>query len=204
MAFPWIAHSKTSCVAECKAELKARLQMSCRNVLYNSLSSSCIPVDLYADNPSSFTLGSIYGDVVYAESPTCDTAAGFQLYQTCEASYCLFIYSTTLNYLGAKADCEARNAVIFVSNSLEKYELLETITSGNTWIAMTKNAGTWVWENGDLVSPDFLQTVWGWDQPDNYHDDKCAVHLKSYPSPKTLFDIPCPHYYFNHVCEQNY
>ena len=203
LAPSWSTRNYISCVTECKHRFRDR----CRNLFYNTHTLTCTPVHPMArDQP---TLRAQPGEVLYSQTHgqflECDTARGFVLAQTCGAAACVWssVWGGTYSY--AKADCEQKNAILFMPNTYERFALLEFITSRGTWVGLIKAGATFKWQNGESVDPAFAQFMWTAGQPGNVDNgEDCGVYWRNgYFAVSKFHDMSC-FASFRYICEQNY
>ena len=201
---PWIAGTRMRCLMECKS----RFREECRNFIFNPDTTACTPV--YPKPRDHPVLQSVPGDDFYSQQEgrvlTCDTAGGFHLYEKCGRAACIRTVSATDTYDNAKADCQARNAVLYIPNTYEQYAFFETVISESNlvatyiWVGFIRVGDSWIADNGEDFNSDFLASVWGRGQPNNLVDEVCTIILST--DNDTVHDASCM-LSAAYLCEQN-
>ena len=200
---PWSAPNRILCFAECVR----RFQNRCRNVLYNTGTSTCTPVYPLAEEDP--ILESQPGDVHYSLAEErivdCDTAAGFEIRHECGAVACVLLGSSAKTFSDAKAYCQSRGATLFVPSTYERFALLERLAPGpaETWVGLTKSGRTIVWEQGgyDTLDPEYSRFMWSPGQPNHLTHQNCVVFRYRGYLHKLQDDLCTPSY--NFICERN-
>ena len=201
MSNAWLSDSWITCIAKCKCLLADR----CRNVMFNSQTLRCQPVSPLVSSGQTSMVHP--GDVLYSQQdkvPGCDAARGFVLHNRCGAFMCVFLSSVKLGYAGAKSECFSRNGALISANSFKRYALLLHLRSrvaGDLMVGLTRQFGSFYWENGEHLEPDQASYVWSAGEPNNgLGNENCAVAVGT--QDQGFMDIPCE-WAYHFVCEQN-
>ncbi|GFS27772.1 C-type lectin-related protein 4 [Elysia marginata] len=171
--------------------------------MYNSATGLC--------TPGLYLKGGIAGALLAPTSAegnlfapaTCDTSDGFALVKSGTLSACIWASTTEMTYSNARAFCRNVGAHLYVSRSVERFNLLP---HGIVYIiGLTDRAkeGTFVWDdNGNVITESLKSSLFMPGEPSNSENREDCVAVVAGGTGNFANDIACEGVEFRFVCER--
>ncbi|GFN75840.1 hypothetical protein PoB_000234600 [Plakobranchus ocellatus] len=207
----WTSVSKLECFAACTSAYPD----TCQSIVYNEVNNMCIPggtsfaevETLQNSIPEPDSTETLF--YVKSAIPACNTSNGFALYELCGTTVCLYLSTSLLPFDHAVKFCNDKDSSLFIANTWARFSLFwytslnELNQNTFLWLSYNAEKGQFVWGNGELLSAEFNNIIWGPNQPDNLHREHCAEarHL-NWPGVYGINNAHCTDHN-SFICEPN-
>ncbi|KAK3703496.1 hypothetical protein RRG08_002114 [Elysia crispata] len=196
----WTDQSLAGCGLRCKEKYGSR----CQTFMYNSNTGLCTPGSFLKSGTFGAALApsAAVGDLFAPFS--CDTSDGFTHVISGTLAACIMASNFSLNYPEAHALCLHLGAHLFVSRSMQRFNLLPPMIKYVIGLTDIAEEGKFVWQdNGETIIESFKTSLFNSGEPNDIRGEDC-VNVRVTGSNHIANDYPCDTFKHRFVCERSY